>query len=1060
MRKLLKFLALLGVAAIPTLAFGQTLNPQGEDAAWPLYVMGNGEAIYEILTAIKLLVLSPAFKSLLLFVATVGTVITGVAAGFNPGQNVIKFFSFFISVWMVIFISNQLKSDVAILDKVNNYNNVVTGVPAIVAVPASVISQTGHWMTTKIEQNFSIPSSMQMSGNKSSGTFALSAKMVADSGKMVITNAPLKANIANYVGDCLVPALARNNISLQELMTSTDFWKTAQFNHKGILTKYVPISESPTPVTSITNWKGELKSCEEAYAAITTDLENYGSELMTGSSAAWSSAGVMVPLENMFGDTMNWISGSTGANPAGMIKQRVILNSLSGAFRSAATQTGNNEMLTNIAVSTAEESQRSGWAASAAIFNNMMGYVFSTLQALIFAIVPLIIVAALIPGFGKTIFVNYGQIMLWLALWEPMLAVVNFLIAVFAKNAMGGVLGSGDTMGFTFHNNFVMTQEANNLVIASQFLGTMVPMITWGLVKGAMAFTEFISHGIGANLGAQAGKEMATGNVGLNNAQFDNFSANKFNSTSQSSLGFGDVNSSLHAGHGGTVHNAGGPSATQYGGSASASMAIGRKQENSSTAGKTDAITDAAQATKGFENSTTISKSAGLQNSGGDTTANGTANTVAQNANEAHSAGKGSSTGENKDHSFQVEATHSQQESLAGTAVANMKGPPGGPSASSGGPSSKGKSTGGPVGAALGAQSTLTRGDSNSVNEGAGDKESAANATNESKSAGGGTTATQAKNFTDMKTASRTGTNGVSTGTGSALKDGNGITHSAQTSLSATDNNSISNSAVYNASIPTVADPNLLNNMEATQIPEALPIGSRIGGAVTSELAEASHQLQVQTGITAKEAARISGLAQGLANRGVSDTTGVGEAFKRIEGLEQGYLLNNNTEHSRITGGADAFINQIDRNLDKTLPVDMTRAQHGLGQSELGHPYAFGGMAIGAGVMNAIETFTAIRSLGPAAQAVTAAEASTAVASSSSVLTGGGITTAGATGATGLGVFGMGMLATAGLGYLAVNDNHETNTVVANGINGMGQSIANFLGMKNNFGSRNMPETN
>lgn len=1061
MRKLLKFLALLGVAAIPTLAFGQTLNPQGEDAAWPLYVMGNGEAIYEILTAIKLLVLSPAFKSLLLFVATVGTVITGVAAGFNPGQNVIKFFSFFISTWMVIFISNQLKSDVAILDKVNNYNNVVTGVPAIVAVPASVISQTGHWMTTKIEQNFSIPSSMQMSGNKSSGTFALSAKMVADSGKMVITNAPLKANIANYVGDCLVPALARNNISLQELMTSTDFWKTAQFNHKGILTKYVPISESPTPVTSITNWKGELKSCEEAYAAITTDLENYGSELMTGSSAAWSSAGVMVPLENMFGDTMNWISGSTGANPAGMIKQRVILNSLSGAFRSAATQTGNNEMLTNIAVSTAEESQRSGWAASAAIFNNMMGYVFSTLQAFIFAIVPLIIVAALIPGFGKTIFVNYGQIMLWLALWEPMLAVVNFLIAVFAKNAMGGVLGSGDTMGFTFHNNFVMTQEANNLVIASQFLGTMVPMITWGLVKGAMAFTEFISHGIGANLGAQAGKEMATGNVGLNNAQFDNFSANKFNSTSQSSLGFGDVNSSLHAGHGGTVHNAGGPSATQYGGSASASMAIGRKQEDSSTTGKTDAITTAAQTSQGIENSTTIAKSAAVQKAGGTTDSGGKSDTVAKNAAETHSAGKGSSTADTKNQDFGVNASHAQSDSVMGQGGLSMKGPStGGPSSSSKGPNASGKSTGGSsVGGTVGAQGTLSRTTANSVDEGAGHKKNAGSTTNESHSAGGGTTAAQAKTYSKTDTASITGSHGSSTGTGSATKNGTTMTDSAQTSRTASDTSSIGVSASENVTIPTFPDQNRMNNLEGTSIPTTLPMMDKIGGVVNAELNASAQQLQDQTGIIAEKANAISGAAHARADRSISNNTGIAEAFQNIGRQEAAYRQENDKEYGLTTRGADAFMGRVDKNLSNTFATDFVEPHKDINGSVDTHPYGAGGMMLARGILNAAETFATMRALAPAAQAVTAAEASTAVASSSSVLTG-GIATTGVTGATGLGVFGMGMLATAGLGYLSVNDNYETNTGVANGINSMGQNIANFLGIQKPIGSRNMPETN
>ncbi len=1046
MRKLLKLLALVGISALPALAFGQTLNPQGEDAAWPLYVMGNGEAIYEILTAIKLLVLSPAFKSLLLFVATVGTVITGVAAGFNPGQNVIKFFSFFLSAWFVIFVSNQLKSDVAILDKVNNYNNVVTGVPAIVAVPASVISQTGHWMTTKIEQNFSVPSSLQLSGSKSSGTFALPAKMIADSGKMVITNAPLKANIANYVGDCLVPALARNNISLQELMSSTNFWKTAEFNHKGILTKYVPITESPSPMGSVNNWKGELKSCEEAYAAITTDLDTYGSELIAGSSAAWTNTGVMVPLENMFSDTMNWISGSTGANPAGLIKQRVILNSLSGAFRSAATQTGNNEMLTNIAVSTAEESQRSGWAASAAIFNNMMGYVFSTLQAFIFAIVPLIIVAALIPGFGKTIFVNYGQIMLWLALWEPMLAVVNFLIAVFAKNAMGGILGTGESMGFTFHNNFVMTQEANNLVIASQFLGTMVPMITWGLVKGAMAFTEFISHGIGANLGAQAGKEMATGNVGLNNAQFDNFSANKMNSTSQSSLGFGDVNSSLHAGHGGPVSNLGGSTVSQHGSMISASASVGRKSAESTSDSTTQSL---VQSTK---ESTSVTNDKGVNNAGSIATAHSdsVSGSDVNSTNKARAGtdtdGKGSSTSKGFNQDSGVDANHSQNEKVAGQSSLALNGGGNGNGGKNGG---KGGSLPG-VSPGAGLNAGIDRGTGNEVKESAGQKRSAQDTTTDGRALTNTVGAGNTKTFGTTNQSGITGT--MNSGASASQKVSNTLGADITGSKGITQNqgNSMESSKSQETRIPGMVNEDVNDSNITPNHPH-----SPIGGIVDQYVATTGAALDRQASDTNSLYNQQMAKARALANTGVTDNTGFKEKFSSLAGEQNALKSDHFGTKTEIEGGAKQLIDTINGNLDNFLPTSMYKPGHGFNQGSNSAPWEAGALIAGSTVMKAGETFAAMR----AGQALLGAgETAAAASSGASALTGIGAT--GVTGMTGAGIFGTGVLATGGLAYLAFNDNHETNTGVANAISSGGQSFANFFGAQKTFGSRNMPETN
>jgi hypothetical protein len=574
MTRTLQLIALLLVCFLPELALANTINPPGGNA-WDLWVFGNGEAIYEILNSIKLLMVpvsgNSAYRSLLLLIAIISFIVLAVSAGFDPAKNFMKMFTYVFVVWFISFGTTTLTVNVQVNDSLNsNQPPVIDKVPALVVLPGILTGLVGKYFTDSIETNFSIvgqDSDAFLLGETGIGQFNLFGKMLQESSQYVITIPELKKSLSQYTTDCVVPAMGLGRLrgpvpaegggtevtegfGLTALLRTTDMMTTlSSAKNKGILTKYYPSDTENQQFrdalgtddsgTSDTAYRatGALISCSSAYDLIRGEMEQHAEKLLDAGNQAWAKAGVMPIYDTAFKSMLLSTSMvGTGGSPSSYIMQTSMVNSMNGAFRQAAIQTGNNSMMQAVALSQAEASQWSAWTAGFSTFNNTMGYVYVVLQAFIFAITPLIIVALLIPGMGKTIFVNYAQILVWLTLWMPSLAIINYLIMLFATTSVGGVASS--TGGMSMANKALISESVNHLMVAAQFLGTMVPLISWGIVKGAMAFTEFISHGIGNQFAGAAGASAATGNLSLNNVGMDNTSMNKYSTMASSQVGF------------------------------------------------------------------------------------------------------------------------------------------------------------------------------------------------------------------------------------------------------------------------------------------------------------------------------------------------------------------------------------------------------------------------------------------------------------------------------------------------------------------------------------------
>lgn len=669
------------------------LSPGGGANAWNFYAMGNGEAIASILSAIKMM-MSPdegnsGYGTVLLFMAIVGFVVLAAQAGFNPGKHLGRMFGYILVVWMIMLTTTNIKANVRVYDPVTNYDTVVTRVPALVAVPASIVSEIGVWMTRKMEDVFTVPSELTLSAGASEGLaggYNLFGRMMSDADNYVITNPGLKRSLAAYAADCMVPAIARGKLSVRtDLLESTNMMDSlAKAQHPSILTRYaVDKGSSSSCAAKITDdsTTGATMSCTEAYTCMKADMEAHAEQLLNASARSWSSSGVMVPYETAMASALQYAGGGGGANayanysrPQGFILQKSMMSSMRGSFRQAAVQTGNNELLLAASISQAEQAQKTGWWTAAEVFKNLMGYIYTVLQAFLFAIVPIIIIALMIPGLGGKIFVNYSQLLIWLALWMPLLAIINYLITLFGKQDLYSIwsLSGGPSM----QTEWTVSEKTNNLVVAAQFLGTSVPILALGLVKGAMAFTEFVSHGIGSSLATQAGATASSGNLSMGNMSMDNVSANKYNTAASSSVGTQDVMAFTNAGSAQQTLNMGGLAATANGGSMTQALSSQQAQSTSNQASTTVGANENAGANASANQGVRYGSNASVESSSGiDQGARNTASSSSQSA-LATSGGTADNAGT---------STGVEQSAVAGQQAGASLGATGGTATSAGG---------------------------------------------------------------------------------------------------------------------------------------------------------------------------------------------------------------------------------------------------------------------------------------------------------------------------------------------------------------------------------------
>jgi hypothetical protein len=377
-------------------------------------------------------------------------------------------------VGLTMYATMFIPKDTAVIEDVyTGQVRVVANVPLGVVMPMSVISTMGVKMTQMFETAFSTPTeaSMLQHGYLDSLNTLIKLRNIgtgttgSDSG----LDGDLAKTINAYIESCVMFDLelpdGSHEVTRESMQKSSDLWDAMKTTFINIdLMVYLP----STPA-------GQQLSCKDAYVAINNYL-----------------------IGNNFVDSMDrYVSGLLGINDASVRasdKIDVAAGALSLAGFDSQVYMRNALLASYLKDGPAAFIKRTGkeqlnlqWAGEQSMFNEIARPLMAFVEMFTVATSPIVAFLCTLGPIGMTMVVRYVQMMMWIALWGPVMSVCNLYIAIVTTRALEVVATQAEANGsglqaMVMHDELYQTLET--WLSAGGMLASSVPALALMLVYG------------------------------------------------------------------------------------------------------------------------------------------------------------------------------------------------------------------------------------------------------------------------------------------------------------------------------------------------------------------------------------------------------------------------------------------------------------------------------------------------------------------------------------------------------------------------------------------------
>ena len=404
---------------------------------------------------------------------------------------------------------------------------VVDNVPIGLAFFASTTSHIGHWLTEQTETFFSLPdSSFKLSQNGLMG--GMRALRVSSSA--AVSDPMLLNDMTAFMRDCVNPELALSPTLIGQLMESRQIWK--DMNDLGLLNpgRMVVLSSNPFAV-----------NCKQAYDnELTPSLAGEVSKEQSRIAQLLNPRATVATANTIFAALFNAQEAAimtASASTAEAIKQRMMINVLNSTSGTMA-QILNDPSSSSIALgqAMAESSANSTYAITAKLAQETLPLIRNGIELVMLGVFPIMFLLIIIAGSkGGTVLRSYVMMMMWLQLWAPLYAILNYVGTMAGNKSLTASLGGID--GATIANTASLVQTGIAAESVAGMLTVAVPIIALALVKGGeVAMSGVVSSLAGpvSQASGAAGQQVGLGNASMGNLSWGNVSTNNENANSSS----------------------------------------------------------------------------------------------------------------------------------------------------------------------------------------------------------------------------------------------------------------------------------------------------------------------------------------------------------------------------------------------------------------------------------------------------------------------------------------------------------------------------------------------
>jgi conjugal transfer mating pair stabilization protein TraG len=489
---------------------------------WEIYAYQNSDSLFGVFNAAAAIHASNDYLSAVAAVAFCGFVAALIAYAFAPEK--LQGWKWLGTVVLVFGILIVPKVTVGIVDKTGGSAvKVVDNVPFGVAVLGSLTSTIGNTLTGLFETAFQVipgagalPAELAYQQNG----LMFGNRLIREAGNVVFQDPGFRTDLINFIHNCTTYDLIDGTLDPATFSTSDNVW---------------PLMASPNPArfsTLTTSSGATVATCPNVYsnldgrmpAQLTRIQGQLAFQLNPTLPAATAGSVIAGQIQQAY--VKNSIA-TASATAADLIRQNAVLNAIEDTTKIVG-QKVNDPAAMVLAVGRAQAvaQQNASWINAGKVAEQALPVLRNVVEAITYAMFPLFVLLLLLTSGRETMmaFKGYAGILIWIQLWPPLYAILNYMASIYAAYDLAAAanLGTG-TKALALQTASTIYSRAVSGEAVVGYLAMSVPFIAWAALKRMETMGTALVGGLSALQGTLAGATggAAAGNVSMGNVGMD-----------------------------------------------------------------------------------------------------------------------------------------------------------------------------------------------------------------------------------------------------------------------------------------------------------------------------------------------------------------------------------------------------------------------------------------------------------------------------------------------------------------------------------------------------------
>ena len=490
---------------------------------WEIYAYQNSDSLFGIFNAAAAIHASSDYMAAVAAVAFCGFVAALIAYAFAPEK--LQGWKWLATVVLVFSVLIVPRVTVGIVDKTGGSAvKVVANVPFGVAMLGSITSTIGHTLTGLFETAFQVipgvgglPSELTYEKNG----LMFGNRLIRDTGGVVFQNPNFRTDLINYIHNCTMYDLIDGTVDPGTFSGSDDVWTLMG-------------TPNPARFTTLTGAGGAVTvdTCPNAYtnlngrlpAQITRIQGKLAFQLNPTLPSAAAAGAIAGQIQQAY--VKNNIA-TAAATAADLIRQNAVLNAINDTSSSIGQKVNDPaSMVLAVGRAQAVAQQNATWLNYGKVAEQALPVFRNVIEAVTYALFPLLVLLLLLTSGRETMiaFKGYASILIWIQLWPPLYAVLNYMASIYAAYDLAAAadLGTG-AKALSLQTASTIYSRAISGEAVVGYLAISIPFIAWAALKRMENFGTALVGGLSGLQGMLSGSTgaAAAGNVNMGNVAMD-----------------------------------------------------------------------------------------------------------------------------------------------------------------------------------------------------------------------------------------------------------------------------------------------------------------------------------------------------------------------------------------------------------------------------------------------------------------------------------------------------------------------------------------------------------